>query len=185
MEDKCIIDLYWRRSETAIAETASKYGSYCYTIAYNILTNREDAEESVSDTYLTAWNVMPPHRPGILSSFLGKITRRISLNRWKSRSAYKRGGGEVPVALEELEQCVADPLDVETRYARKEVAKAINQFLDTLPETERNLFLRRYWGLDKVEDIADSFGFSQSKTASMLHRIRGKLRKHLEKEGLL
>ncbi len=185
MEDQSIIDLYWQRSETAIAETASKYGNYCYSIAYNILTNREDAEESVSDTYLTAWNIMPPHRPGILSSFLGKITRRISLNRWKSRSAYKRGGGEVVLALEELEQCVADPLDVESRYARKEVAKAINQFLATLPETERNLFLRRYWCLDSVADIAESFGFSQSKTTSMLHRLRGRLRKYLEKEDLL
>ena len=108
MDDQEIIDLYFQRSENAISETASKYGGYCYSIAYNILTNNEDAEESVSDTYLAAWNAMPPRRPSILATFLGKITRRLSIDRWRSRNAYKRGGGEIILALEELEDCVAD-----------------------------------------------------------------------------
>lgn len=185
MDDKQIIDLYWRRSETAISETALKYGNYCYSIAYNVLTNAEDAEESVSDTYLAAWNRLPPHRPAVLSVFLGKITRYISISRWRSRSAYKRGGGEMLLALEELSQCVADPMDLETQYARKETIAAFNRFLGTLPETERNVFLRRYWCLDPIGDIAASFGFSVSKTTSMLHRTRQKLRKVLEQEGLL
>lgn len=136
MEDKQIIDLYWKRSEAAISETAVKYGGYCYSIAYNVLTDHEDAEESVNDTYLAAWNRLPPHRPAVLSAFLGKITRFISISRWRERGAYKRGGGEMPVALEELGQCVADGLDLETQYARKETIAAVNRFLDTLPETD-------------------------------------------------
>ena len=103
MEDNEIIDLYFDRSETAISQTAVKYGNYCYHIAYNILSDREDSEESVNDTYLAAWNNMPPRRPNVLSTFLGKLTRYISLDRWKARTAYKRGGGEVALSLEELE----------------------------------------------------------------------------------
>lgn len=185
MDDKQIVDLYWKRSESAISETAAKYGGYCYSIAYNVLSNTEDAEESVNDTYLAAWNRLPPHRPAVLSTFLGKITRYISISRWRSRAAYKRGGGEMVMALEELGECVADTLDVETSYAHKETVKAFNRFLDSLPETDRNIFLRRYWCLDSIADIARSFGFSQSKVASMLHRTRQKLRRNLEKEGLL
>ena len=185
MDDKQIVDLYWSRSESAISETASKYGGYCYSIAYNVLANNEDAEESVSDTYLAAWNRLPPHRPAILSTFLGKITRYISISRWRERSAYKRGGDEMTLALEELAECVADSQTVESAYAYKETVRAFNRFLDTLPETERNVFLRRYWCLDTVGDIARSFGFSQRKVSSMLHRTRQKLRKNLEKEGLL
>ncbi len=184
MEDAAIIKLYWERSETAISETAGKYGSYCYRIAYNILSNREDSQECVSDTYLAAWNAIPPQKPQILSAFLGKITRYISLNRWKSHQRFKRGGGTVSVALEELGEC-ADGNTVENLYERKELVQALNRFLESLPETQRNVFLRRYWCLDSIEDIAQSFGFSQSKTTSMLHRTRGKLRKMLEQEGLL
>ena len=185
MDDKQIIDLYWKRSETAISETAVKYGNYCYSIAYNVLNQREDAEESVNDTYLAAWNKLPPHRPAVLSAFLGKITRFLAISRWRERNAYKRGGGEMPLALEELGQCVSDGLDVEGQYARKETVAAVNRFLDTLPETERNIFLRRYWCLDRVEDIGASFGFSANKVSTMLHRTRKKLRVQLEREGLL
>lgn len=113
MEDSEILDLYFARSETAITQTDLKYGGYCYKIAYNILTNNEDAEESVSDTYMAAWKAIPPRRPAVLATFLGKITRRFSLNRWKSRNAYKRGGGEITLALEELDECVADSQNVE------------------------------------------------------------------------
>ncbi len=185
MEDTAIVDLYFARSETAISETDKKYGPYCYSIAYNILTNKEDAEESVSDTWLSAWHAIPPKRPGILSAFLGKITRRLAIDRWRSRRAYKRGGGEVPLALEELEECIPGGTSPELEFERKRFAAVFNRFLGSLPQTERRVFLCRYWYLDTVADTAAYFGFSESKTASMLCRTRKKLRKVLEKEGFL
>ena len=184
MDDNRIIELYWGRSEDAISQTAAKYGGYCYTIAYNILANNEDSEESVNDTWLAAWNTMPPRRPRHLAAFLGKMTRYISLDRWKNRSALKRGGGEVPLVLDELEECIAGEDSVEKEYLQKEFARTLNQFLEKLPETERRVFLCRYWYMDSIEDIAERFSFSQSKVASMLHRTRGKLRKVLEQEGI-
>ena len=185
MDDKSIVDLYFSRNKDAITETHQKYGRYCYCIAYNILTNKEDAEESVSDTYMTAWGTIPPHRPSVLATFLGKITRRISIDRWRARNAVKRGGGEVPVALEELEKCVAGTQDVETEYQRKEITRAYIRFLESLPITERRIFLCRYWYVESIETIAEKFGFSQSKVKTMLHRTRAKLRKQLVKEGYL
>ena len=110
MDDNGIIGLYWERSERAITETANKYNGYCYSIAYNILASKEDSEEAVSDTWLTAWNVIPPRRPSVLAAFLGKITRHISIDRWRVRMAQKRGGGEVAVALDELGDCVSGVL---------------------------------------------------------------------------
>ena len=183
MDDQSIIELYYARSENAISATSAKYGGYCFSIAYNILFNQEDSEESVNDTYLAAWNTIPPRHPSVLATFLGKITRYISLDRWKKRSAAKRGGGEVPLALEELEGCIAGGENPEESYTRKELLRCLNRFLETLPETERSVFVCRYWYLDSIEEIAERFGFSVSKTASMLHRTRGKLRKQLEKEG--
>ena len=185
MDDKSIVDLYFNRDEEAITQTDKKYGRFCYSIAYNILTNQEDAEESVSDTYMTAWRIIPPRRPSVLSPFLGRITRHISIDRWRERSAYKRGGGEMPLALEELEDCIAGLQDVETEYQRKELIRAYKKFLDQLPVTERRVFLSRYWYVDSIETIADRYGFSQSKVKSMLHRTRVKLRKQLAEEGLL
>lgn len=185
MEDSRIVELYWQRKEQAIHETDVKYGSYCRSIARNILKDSSDAEECVNDTYLDAWNAMPPSRPAILSTFLGKITRRISIDRWRIRSADKRGGGEVTLALDELEECVCGSHDVELEVQRKELVAAFRAFLARLPETERRVFLLRYWYLQPIQTIADRFGFTQSKTASMLHRIRGKLRRQLEKEGYL
>lgn len=183
MEDDQIVALYFDRSEQAILETDAKYGGYCYSIAYNILTNREDSEESVSDTYMAAWKAMPPRHPSILATFLGKITRHISIDRWRSRSAYKRGGGEIVLALEELGDCVSGAESPEQVYLRKEQVVAVNRFLGNLPETERSVFLCRYWYLDSVADIAEYFGFTQSKVTAMLHRTRKKLRRTLEKEG--
>ena len=183
MDDKSIVDLYFSRNQDAITQTDKKYGRYCYCIAYNILTNKEDAEESVSDTYMTAWSAIPPRRPSVLSTFLGKITRHISIDRWRERSAYKRGGGEVPLALEELNECVSGMQNVEMDYERKEIVKAYVKFLDTLPITERRVFLCRYWYVESIETIADKFGFSQSKVKTMLHRTRAKLRKRLAEEG--
>ena len=183
MDDERIVALYWSRSETAITETASKYGSYLNNISYNILVNREDAQECVNDTYNDAWNSMPPHRPSILSTFLGKITRRISIDRWRKLNAEKRGGGELTLALDELEDCVSGSGSVEDEIQRRELAKLFNDFLNTLPATERRVFLCRYWYMDSIQTIAQQFGFSQSKVTSMLHRTRAKLRTVLEKEG--
>ena len=185
MDDSRIIDLYWSRSECAISETDQKYGKYCYSIAYNILTNNEDAEESVSDTYMAAWKAMPPRRPAVLATFLGKITRHLSIDRWRSQNRYKRGGGEIILALEELEDCIADNRTMEKVYERKQMALVFNRFLESLPETERRIFLCRYWYLDSVSDIANYYGFSNSKVTSMLHRTRKKLRAVLQKEELL
>lgn len=185
MDDQKIIDLYWSRSESAISESNQKYGKYCYSIAYNILTNNEDAEECVSDTYMAAWKAMPPQRPSILATFLGKITRHLSIDRWRSRSRYKRGGGEIILALEELEECVSDSQTVEKAYEQKLIALVFNRFLESLQETERQIFLCRYWYLDSIADIANYYGFSNSKVTSMLYRTRKKLRAVLKKEDLL
>lgn len=185
MDDQEIVRLYWERSETAISETASKYGAYCYAIAYNILVSREDAEESVSDSYLAAWNAMPPHRPAVLATFLGKITRRLSIDRWRTRNRYKRGGGEITLALEELGDCVPDKETVEKTCERKELLQAVERFLKTLPQTERRVFMCRYWYMDPIAVIAGYYGFTESKVSSMLSRTRKKLRGALKKEGLL
>ena len=185
MDDQKIIDLYWGRSESAITETDQKYGKYCYSIAYNILTNNEDAEESVSDTYMAAWKSMPPKRPSILAAFLGKIARHLSIDRWRSRNRYKRGGGEIILALEELENCAADNQTVEKALEEKQLALTFNRFLESLPETERRIFLCRYWYMDSISAIANYYGFSDSKVTSMLYRTRKKLRAVLEKEDLL
>lgn len=183
MEDSAIVQLYFDRSESAIQETDRKYGAYCYTIAHNILANKEDAEESVSDTYLAAWKAIPPRRPSILSTFLGKITRRLSIDRWRIRTAYKRGGGEMPLALEELADCVSGGENPEQTVLRRQMALEFNRFLQSLPETERSVFLCRYWYLDSIPTIAAHFGFTESKVNSMLHRTRKKVRTMLEKGG--
>lgn len=185
MEDKAIIDLYFARSERAISETSVKYGGFCYSIAYNILSNREDSEESVNDTYLAAWNNIPPRHPAVLGAFLGKMTRYISLNRWKHNAAKKRGGGSVELALEELEECVSAGDATVQQFDRKEITRCVNRVLEGLPKTERQVFMCRYWYLDSLEVICTNFGFSESKVKSMLHRTRGKLRRALEEEGLV
>ena len=183
MDDWQIIDLYWARSEQAISETESKYGRYCYSISYNILANREDAQECVNDTYADAWMSIPPHRPSVLSAFLGKITRRISIDRWRNRNAKKRGGGEMPLVLEELQDCIADDRNVEQEYERQRLSEVVNAFVKGLPKAEQQVFLCRYWYMDSVESVSRQFGFSESKVKSMLYRTRQKLRVALEKEG--
>lgn len=141
MEDSCIIELYFQRSEQAIAETAAKFGKYCYRIAYNILRECRDSEEAVSDTYLDAWNAIPPHRPNSLSAFLGRITRRNALDRWEYLHAEKRGGGEVLCILEELNDCVSMQGNPETEFEQQELGQTINSFLRQLPGPERNVFV--------------------------------------------
>ena len=184
MEDMQIVDLYFARSEQAVAETAHKYGNYLFSIAHNILMNRPDAEEAVSDTYLGAWNSIPPHRPGRLSTYLGKITRRCALEKWKAHHAKKRGGGEVSLALDELGECITTGEPPQQALEMKELTRKINSFLKNLPETEQRIFVSRYWYLMPVKEIARNMGFSESKVKSALSRTRSKLKYYLEKEGL-
>lgn len=183
MEDNQIVELFWKRSESAISETAEKYGNYLSSIAYQILSNMQDTEECVNDTYNHAWNAMPPHRPSVLSSFLGKITRRISIDVWRRNNAEKRGNGEIVLALDELESCVSVQGSVEDDTERRELIRTLNQFLRSLPVMERKVFLCRYWYFEPVSAIAKRFHYSESKVTSMLYRIRVKLRRLLEKEG--
>lgn len=185
MEDERIISLYWDRDQQAIAETEAKYGNYCLKIAFNILSLREDAEECVSDTWLSAWNSMPPKRPGKLMAFLGRITRNGALDRLRSLTRQKRGGGAAELALDELSECVPGSNTVEKELEDREIAEIISRWLRGLSTEKRQVFLRRYWYFESVESIADIFGFSQSKTTSMLHRLREDLRRTLEKEGIV
>mgnify|MGYP002525470433 CR=1 FL=1 len=162
MEDSKIIDLYWERNEKAISATEQKYGSYCYYIAYNILHDQEDADESVNDTYLGAWNAMPPHRPNMLRTFLGKITRSISLKKWRDAHRDKRGGDEVSLVLDELSECVPSNLSVEDSVIAGELSVQINRFLGTLAPTERQVLLCRYWYLDPIDKISTDYCFTDS-----------------------
>ena len=179
MNDNEIIDLYWERKETAITASADKYGSYCHSISYNILHNNEDAEECVNDTWLGAWKSMPPHRPERLSTFFGKITRNLSLNRFK-----KRGYGQTELVLSELEDCRSDNKSVEQIIDEQILVQSLNDFLYAQPEQKRNIFIRRYWYLYPIRDIAVAYGISESKVASLLFRMRNDLKVHFEKEGI-
>lgn len=185
MDDLQIIDLYWKRSESAIAETDAKYGKFCYGLAMNALNNREDAEESVSDTYLATWNALPPNRPTYLMAFLGKLTRRIAIDRWRGLSAQKRGGGQIPLCLDELAECASTAPSIEEAAVSKEACAALNLLLDQLPQEERTIFVRRYFLMDPVADISRSFGYTEDKVRSMLGRTRKKLYTRLTKEGYL
>ena len=179
MEDAKIVQLYWDRNEQAIPATADKYGNYCNSIAKNILGNHEDAEECVNDTYLNAWSSMPPHRPNILSTFLGKITRNLSIKRYKHNTADKRGGGQATVVLDEIAEFVSDTDSVEQEVDRKELVKAIDTFLSTLSAEKRGIFLRRYWHFDNVSDIASRFGMTENNVSVTLNRLRLKLHNYL------
>ena len=185
VEDKKIIDLYWNRDENAITETAKKYGKYCFSIAFNILSNTEDAEESVNDSYLNAWNSIPPHRPAILSTFIGKVTRYVSLKKWRDKHAQKRGGGEIILAYDELSECIPSGNDIDKTIETQEIARIIDLFLDKLPTVEQRVFICRYWYFYNISAISTQFGFSESKIKSMLHRTRKKLRTKLLEDRVL
>lgn len=184
LEDSQIITLYFRRSEQAIQETDNKYGHYCFQIASRILLSPEDGEECVSDTYLTAWNSIPPTRPASLAPYLGKITRHIALDRWRRRFAQKRGGGETALALEELEECLPGKDTPEEALHRKEFRAGLNRFLGSLPEQERVIFVSRYWYLRSIREISEGTGLSEGSIKTRLFRTRSKLRTFLQKEEL-
>ena len=183
MTDNEIIGLYFARDERAIAETSTKYGAYCYTIAHRILAVHEDAEECVSDTYLQAWNAMPPTWPERLRLFLAKICRSRAINRYEANRAKKRGEGEVSLVLDELAEVVSGGDTTEGQVMANELARSIDAFLRALPERDRHLFVRRYFYTEPVEEIAARAGLTSGNVSVILHRVRGRLKEHLEKEG--
>ena len=184
MDDKRIVELYWERSQAAIAHTQEKYGKYCHTIAYNILYSNEDAEECVNDTYLRAWSVMPPHRPDNLSGFLGRITRNLALDKYDRRRAAKRNAN-VELAYEELSECIPDSAGTLSESDAVILKDAINGFLESLPKNTRIIFMRRYWYLCSISEIAKGMSMSESNVKVSLMRTRRLFREYLEKEGIV
>lgn len=185
MEDSHIVNLFFERSETAISETAHKYGRYCYSISYNILHNREDAEECVNDTYVRAWNSIPPNRPTRLSAFLGKITRNLSLNKYEKYTAQKRGSGQVQLILDELENFIPALNSADQSVDDMVLVEVLNGFLASLSVETRKIFMRRYWYFSSIKEIAVDYGMSESKVKMTLMRARNVLKEFLEREGLI
>ncbi len=183
MTDNEIIKLYWERSEKAIEETEKAYGRYFNYIARKVVCNDEDAKEIVNDTYLKAWNNIPPERPNNLKAFLGRITRQLSINRLELNTAKKRASGQYLIVLEELEGCIPDGDDGSDLNETIALRCAINGFLRSLPAESRRVFIRRYWHMYSISEIAKDFSMSESKVKSMLMRLREKLKKYLEQEG--
>ena len=184
MEDSQIVGLYWRRSEDAIPETARKYGGYCLSLARNLSDTREDAEECVNDTYYEAWTSMPEERPGNLRAWLGRVVRNIAVDRFRKNRAQKRDG-RLDVLLSELDECVPDPSASPEQAAESaEISIAVDRWLRTLDEEDRRLFLRRYWYGDALNRLAETSGEDPAKLAQRMFRLRKKLKRALEKDGI-
>ena len=184
MSDEEIIALYFARDEQALAQTDAKYGPYCFSLANAILPSREDAEEALNDTYLKAWQSMPPKKPAVLRLFLAKITRNLAIDRWRKNTAEKRGKGETQVLLDELAECVAGSESPETELLRKELTASLNRFLRKLPEKDRTVFLLRYYYAGTKDDIARKTGLSSNQVKYILQKVRKQLADTLKKEGL-
>lgn len=184
MEDSKIIDLYFNRTESAISETSLKYGNYLECISWNILSNSEDAAECVNDTYLHAWNAIPPNRPSAFRVWLGTITRNLSFDRYKKLRAQKRDCSRAELLLSELSECIPAPVNIEKVMEDQEIAQLISGFLQRLKQENRIIFLRRYWFGDSIAQISQRFYISESKVKSSLFRTRKLLRRYLEKEGV-
>lgn len=184
MEDRQIVELYWERSEQAITATADKYGRLCHYIAHNILHNDLEAEECVNDTYFKAWNAIPPEKPDALSPFLARITRNLALNRYQANRAKKRGGGQVEFVLDEWSDCLPEQQSRERIVDDIALADAFNRFLASLSKEHRKIFVRRYWFMSTIQEIAEGFSMSESKVKMILLRTRRKLKEFLEKEGI-
>lgn len=183
MEDEWILDLYFARDEQAVAETDRKYGRYCFTLANSILNNHEDAEETVSDTYLHTWNAIPPRRPHVFKMFLAKITRNLAFTRWRNLTADKRGGGELDLVLDELAACIPSGETVEDHLKGKELERAVRAFLDTLSQRDQNIFLRRCFYVEETDAIAARYGMRPDAVRKVLTRTRAKLKAYLTEEG--
>lgn len=183
MDDQTIVSLYWARDERAIAETTEKYGIYCRSIAQNILKNSADSEECLNDTWLSVWNSLPPQRPAILSAYLGTITRNLSLSRYRAEHTKKRSGNRLAFSYEELQESIPDSCSAEEAVDVRELGQAVDRFLRTLPEQDCCLFLRRYWYLDTMGQIACRYHLTEGTVKTRLHRIRKRLKQFLEQEG--
>ena len=184
MEDQEIIARFFARDEDGLTAARARYEPYCAAVARSLLNDPRDQEECLSDTWLRAWNAIPPQRPRSLGAFLAKITRNLAINRLRDGNAQRRGGGQVPLALEELRECVSPEGSPEGELDRQAAEEALNRFLDGLPPLQREVFLRRYWYLDSIEDIARRTGWSKSRVTTTLHRLRVRLRAHLIQEGI-
>ncbi len=184
MEDSEIVELYWRRDESAIRETEKKYGALCRGVARSILNTAEDAEECVNDTLHQAWNTIPPQCPDRLGAWLGRVSRNLALNAWKRERTQKRQGGTTAL-LDELAECVPGPVTVEHELERKELAGAIDSWLRGRSREDRTLFLRRYWYGVELQELAAERGVSPNRLAQKMHRLRRSLKQTLEKEGYL
>lgn len=184
MDDEQIINLYFDRNETAISETDKKYGAYCMKIAMNILENAHDSEECINDVWLRTWNSIPPNRPQSLNAYVGKITRNLSINRYKMKYAEKRAEGEFAVSLDELDECVSGGEMMDDNEQAKLIGRSISDFLHTQKELARKIFVCRYFYCDSIAEIAKRFDISESHVKSTLHRTRSKLKTHLEREGV-
>lgn len=182
MEDFKIVDLYWERSERAISETRTKYEKMLSGISYSLLKSREDAEECVNDTYLSAWNQMPSDRPTYLGAYLSKIIRALSIDKFRSRHSKRRGGFDELCA--ELDECISSGVSIEEQYDNEQLVRIINRFLESLSEERRVIFVRRYFHSDTVEQIAERMRISRSKVKTSLFRMREELKQILEKEGM-
>ena len=182
MDDDKIVELYWDRDEAAITATSDKYGAYCLSISQNILGNREDAQECVNDTYLRAWSTIPPHRPAMLSTFLGKITRNLSFDRYKANRRDKRGGSQTALVLDELNEIISDKSS-EAEFDRAELISAINRFLSELPQDKRKMFVCRYWYAYSIPEIAKRLEMTENNVSVSLNRTRQKLRNYLKERG--
>ncbi len=185
MRDEQIVELYWERNEQAITETDAVYGRYLLKIAYNILSDTEDSKECVNDTYVKAWNSIPPQKPSVLSTYLGKLTRELSVDRFRARTRKKRGGTQYTYALEELGEVTTDGDATADTAELHLLAQSIGSFLQTLPLPTRHIFVGRYFFLDSIRDIAAYCQKSESNVKTTLHRTRAALKAHLEKEELL
>lgn len=185
MQDQEIIELYNKRDEQAIVHTEEKYGSYCMSVAQSILQNMQDSEECVNDTWLHTWNSIPPAQPNNLKTYLGKITRNLSFNRYEMRHRQKRGGGEVMLALDEIGEVAAPEADLAQQLERAEFARILNAFLWSLPERDCGIFIRRYYYVESVDAIAKRYGISKAAAFKVLSRTRQKLRACFEQEGYL
>ena len=184
MDDCKIVQLFFARSEEAIIKTSEKYGGYCHTIAYNILHNHQDSEECVSDTYWKAWHSIPPQCPKNLSAFLGKITRNLALDHFRRYSAKKRGGTETAAALDELENCLRFGDDIDEHVNEMALINALNDFLESCSIENRKIFMRRYWYMSSIKEIATDYKLSESKVKMSLLRSRNQLKAFLDKEGV-
>lgn len=183
MDDAQILDLYFERSERAIEETERKYGGYCFTLANAILNNRQDSEETVSDTYLKAWNAIPPQRPSVFKLFLARITRNLALSRWREKTADKRGGGTMELVMNELQDCIAVTASAEDVVNAKELEHTIYAFISRLPVRDRNIFLRRYFFVEDTDVIAQRYHIRPSAVLNILSRTRKRLKDYLRQEG--